>query len=96
MNTNFRVDPVENSGEQRNIRKGSPVLSGRNVPNRKRVPFLQPTFDNSFRPSPPFFGQRNSFVQMVNTFPGQNLQSGTVLSIRPKSQSVNRPVCPRK
>ena len=47
MNTNFRVDPVENFREQWNIRKGSPVFSGRTVPNRKSSsisskPFLIP------------------------------------------------------
>ena len=73
-NTTFWVRfPTENSREQRNIWKGSPIFPDGIFQTEIRVPFLQSHlfFDTSFRPS--FFGKLNWFVPMLNAIPGRNL-----------------------
>ena len=66
-------------------------ISWSNGTSENVVMFLR-TDCSSFRPSRPFFGKWNWFVQMVNAIPRQNL---LVLCL-PFAQTVNREVCPYK
>ena len=66
-------------------------ISWSNGTSENVVMFLR-TDCSSFRPSRPFFGKWNWFVQMVNAIPRRNL---LVLCL-PFAQTVNREVCPYK
>ena len=62
------------------------LFFGMEYSNRKLViHFFKVIFNTSFRPSRPFSGKWNWFVQMVNAIPipGRNLQSWTLRTIYP-------------
>ena len=74
-NTTFGIVPAENSREQRNIWKGSPVFLDGMFQSEIRVPFFQSPHWYQFRirHSRPFFVKWNWFVQMENAIPGRIL-----------------------
>ena len=57
--------------------ESAPCFSGWIIPNGNSCSIssklFKAIFDTSFRPSRPFSGKWNSFLQMVNAIPGRNL-----------------------
>ena len=90
--TAFRVVPVENFCEQRNIWKGSPVFPDGIFQTDIRVPLVKTFLSYQFRAFASFFRLKELFsANCKRDFRDEIYQSWIFL---PFAQTVNRQVCP--